>query len=110
MSKMSWMVAVVFASGMVFAGSQGTLRAEDAAPGAAVKLETVTLNVKGMMCGGCASAVSKAFKAAPGVSEASADNDKGTATVKYDPAKTSPEALAKVLTGKFSAEAPKKNG
>jgi copper chaperone CopZ len=107
MRKMSWMVAFAFA--MVFAGAVAAEeKGEVKAPAEASKLEVVTLNVKGMMCGGCEKAVSKALKAAPGVSEAAADNANGTATVKYDPAKTSPEAIAKALTGKFSAEAPKK--
>ena len=108
MSIKMTLAAVVFAGGLMLAGSQGSAGAEEAGTAATAKTETVTLNVKGMMCNGCENAVSATLKKAPGVTDAKADNTKGIAVVTYDPTKTTPEDLAKTLTGKFSAEAPKK--
>ena len=42
---------------------------------------TVTLKIKGMMCGHCEAAVRKALEAIPGVASAAADHEKGIAVV-----------------------------
>lgn len=97
--KMS-LLAILFAGVMM----AGTVGAEEAG---AAKTQTVTLNVKGMMCGGCEKAVAGTYKKVEGVTDVKADNAAGTATVTYDPTKTNPEALAKALTGKFTAEVKK---
>lgn len=68
----------------------------------------VTLKVTGMTCGGCEAAVQHAARKVDGVKAVKADSDKGIAEVTYDPAKTTPAAIAKVITEKsgFKAEAP----
>ena len=60
-------------------------RAKPAEPahetGAEKKGNTVTLKIKGMMCGHCEAAVKKALEAIPGVASAAADHEKSIAVV-----------------------------
>ncbi len=69
-----------------------------------------TLKITGMTCGGCEGAVKVAAKKVDGVKVVTASYKSGTAEVTYDPAKTSPDAIAKVVTEKsgFKAEVVKK--
>lgn len=64
----------------------------------ASELQRTTLAVKGMHCATCPLTVKVVLKKQPGVDDVRMDADKHTAEVKYDPAKTSPERLAKVVT------------
>ena len=57
-----------------------------------------TLKVTGMMCAGCTTAVRLAAKKVEGVKDATASYGKGTAEITCDPAKTTPDAFAKVVT------------
>ncbi len=68
----------------------------------------VNLKVTGMTCGGCEAAVQHAARNVDGVKAVKANSDKGIAEVTYDPAKTTPAAIAKVISEKsgFKAEAP----
>jgi copper chaperone CopZ len=65
-----------------------------------------TLRVSGMTCAGCEAAVRLAARSVEGVTEARASYAKGSADVTYDPAKTTPQAIAKAITDKsgFKAE------
>lgn len=67
------------------------------------------LKVSGMHCGACAARVAKTAKRIEGVTAAKVSQPKGTAEITYDPAKTTPDAIAKIITDKtgFTAEAPK---
>lgn len=67
------------------------------------------LKVSGMHCGACAKTVENAAKKIDGVSAATASQPKGTAEITYDPAKTTPAAIARIINEKtpFKAEAPK---
>jgi len=56
-------------------------------------MESVTLNVQGMTCGGCVASVTRVLKAVPGVTEAAVTLQPGVANVTYDPARTQPAAL-----------------
>ncbi|WP_026975099.1 heavy-metal-associated domain-containing protein [Alicyclobacillus contaminans] len=56
-------------------------------------MTTTTIVVKGMTCGGCVNAVTKALQNVDGVQEAKVDLEGQTATVTFDEAKTSVEAL-----------------
>jgi mercuric ion binding protein len=60
--------------------------------------QRTTLDVKGMHCATCPLTVKVILKRQPGVDEVKMDANKHTAEVKYDPAKTSPDRLAKVAT------------
>lgn len=67
------------------------------------------LKVSGMHCGACAKTVEQAAKKIDGVSAAKASQPQGTAEITYDPAKTTPAAIAKAITEKtpFKAEVSK---
>ena len=59
-----------------------------------------TLKVTGMTCAGCEAAVKIAVKSNNGVTAVAASYAKGTADVTYDPSKTTPTAIAKVIADK----------
>jgi len=61
-------------------------------------LKTCTLNVTGMTCAGCEAAVRNAAKSVDGVKDVKASYDRKNAEVTYDPTKTTPIAIAKVIT------------
>ena len=60
-------------------------------------MANITLMVKGMSCGGCVRSVETALKQIAGVGAVSVDLAKGKASVEYDPAKTTPDALKKAV-------------
>jgi copper chaperone CopZ len=71
-----------------------------------VDTATVKLAIKGMTCGGCATAARMALQRAEGVYRAEVSFETATGVVQYDPRKTNPEALIahlKKLTG-FEAQ------
>lgn len=61
----------------------------------AAGLAEVTLDVEGMTCGMCPITVRKALEQVPGVIEARAsyEDERGWATVRFDPSRTTVEAL-----------------
>lgn len=56
-------------------------------------MQTETLKVTGMTCGGCTSNVTRALKAIAGVDDVKVSLSAGEATVKYDERATSPDQL-----------------
>lgn len=60
-------------------------------------MEKVRLQVKGMTCDHCRMSVTKALQGIEGVRSASVDLGKGEATVEYDPARASLDALKKAV-------------
>ncbi|HEY8243902.1 MAG TPA: cation transporter [Casimicrobiaceae bacterium] len=56
-------------------------------------METVTMNVKGMSCGGCVANVTRVLKAVPGVESVDVTLQPGRATVSYDASKVAPPRL-----------------
>lgn len=71
--------------------------------------KTTVLKVSGMACGECAKTVENEAKKIDGVTAAKVSQPKGEAEITYDPAKTSPAAIAKTISEKtrFKAEVPK---
>ncbi len=66
-----------------------------------------TLTVKGMTCGHCAAAVTKALEETAGVRSARVDLEGGQAVVDYDDALASPRELATVVAAAgYQAESP----
>jgi copper chaperone len=57
-------------------------------------METTTLNIRGMTCGGCVASVSRVLKAVPGVTDVVVALEPGTARVTFDPARTAKATLA----------------
>jgi len=64
-----------------------------------------TLKVEGMACGACAGTIEKLVKKVEGVASATVSQPKGTAEITFDPAKTSAEALVKIINQKTSFKA-----
>ena len=60
-------------------------------------METVTLKVEGMTCGGCVASVTRVLKATPGVGDAVVRLDTRSATVTFDPGRTSLPALKSAI-------------
>jgi mercuric transport protein len=57
--------------------------------------ETVTIQVQGMSCSGCAGTVASALKHVDGVTDARVSYEQGHAVVTYDSAKITPQAIAR---------------
>ena len=64
----------------------------------AAEPRTVTLGVEHMTCAACPITVRKALSHVAGVSASTVDMKSHTATVTFDPARTSPEALATAVS------------
>lgn len=64
---------------------------------------TVTLKVRGMTCGGCATSVEKALKSTDGVQDVRVSFERGRAVIKYDDQKVTVAKLREVIqsTGFF---------
>ena len=60
-------------------------------------MESITLNVKGMTCGGCVASVARVLKAVPGVSDVAVTLQPGVASVTFDPARTQSAALRRAI-------------
>ena len=56
-------------------------------------MQTVTLGISGMTCGGCVRSVGKVLNALDGVAKAEVSLEKGNAVVDYDPGKVGLEQL-----------------
>jgi len=59
--------------------------------------QRVTIKVTGMFCESCAVTVRAMLKRTDGVHSATVDAKRGEAIIAYDPAKTTPQALADVI-------------
>ena len=60
-------------------------------------MNTVTIDVDGMHCASCSSAIERALAAEPGVASATVNLLQNCAAVEYDPSTTSPAALAAAI-------------
>ena len=56
-------------------------------------METLTIKISGMACGGCANTVRQALLAVDGVAAAEVSHTEARAMVSYDPARATPEQL-----------------
>lgn len=69
-------------------------------------MKTAELSVKGMDCGGCVKAVERAARGVTGVSVAKVDLAGARATIEFDEAQTTLDAVASAITrAGFKAEA-----
>jgi copper chaperone len=60
-------------------------------------METTTMNVRGMTCGGCVASVTKVLKAIAGVDEVAVVLEPGTARITFDPATVGIPALKSAI-------------
>jgi len=65
---------------------------------ASAKVQQATFHVEGMTCASCNVAVTVAAEKVGGVTEARASHAEKRAWVSFDPARTSPEAIASAIT------------
>lgn len=70
--------------------------------------QTVTLDVKNMVCPLCPITVKKALMKVPGVENATVDFERKTAVVSFDPDKVSVEALTKATASAGFPSAPRR--
>ncbi|MEO6566746.1 MAG: heavy-metal-associated domain-containing protein [Casimicrobiaceae bacterium] len=62
-------------------------------------METTTMKIDGMTCGGCVASVTRVLRAVPGVSEAAVTLTPGQATVTFDALQTNLPALREAVEG-----------
>lgn len=60
-------------------------------------MQTLTLNIKGMSCGGCVSAIERAVGELFGVSSVAVDLSAAQAVVVYDDSQVKPSAISTVI-------------
>jgi copper chaperone len=60
-------------------------------------METTTIKITGMSCGGCTASVTKVLSETPGVAKADVQLSPGQAMVEFDPAKVTREALCAAI-------------
>lgn len=60
-------------------------------------MQTLTLNIKGMSCGGCVSAIERAVGELSGVSSVAVDLSAAQAVVVYDDSQVKPSAISTVI-------------
>ena len=60
-------------------------------------MDEVTIKIEGMSCGGCVKNVSSVLQALPGVADAQVSLAEACATVRYDPAQVSVQALREAV-------------
>jgi copper chaperone CopZ len=91
---------------MMWASTSTPTRASEDQKAEKPATQVCTLKVSGMTCAGCEAAVRMAARSVDGVTAVKASYAKGNAEVTFDPSKTTPAAIAKVVTEKsgFKAE------
>lgn len=97
-------VAAVCAAVAVAAGRSQQSAKPTMATASVAATSTTVLAVSGMTCGACVPTVGDALKTVEGVGDITASVDTGEVTIRYDAARTNPEALAKALTDYKGAE------
>jgi copper chaperone CopZ len=100
-------VVVVFLLMSTYTALSARLQGAPTAVAGSADAAVVTLPVKGMTCLTCELTVKSALKRLDGVAVAEASAPRGTATVKYDPAKvTLPQMIEAVNATGYKAELP----
>lgn len=67
-------------------------------------METLTLNIEGMTCGGCVKSVTRILESVEGVAKAEVSLEGKSALIEFDPAKTGAVALIEAVEdGGFDA-------
>ncbi|OAM26421.1 MULTISPECIES: heavy-metal-associated domain-containing protein [Eikenella] len=60
-------------------------------------MQTLTLNIGGMSCGGCVKSVTRILENTEGVAKAEVSLEKQNAVIEFDPAKTNAAALIEAV-------------
>ena len=60
-------------------------------------MDRITLKVGGMTCNGCVASVTRVVRALPGVTSADVSLADGSATVEFDPGRTTAEQIKRAI-------------
>lgn len=60
-------------------------------------METITLDVKGMSCGGCVNSVKRVVSPIPGVEQIDIALESGKVSVRYDPTQAQPDQFRSAI-------------
>lgn len=94
-----WFVGGAAVAGLATAGTiVPSITSEPLAADQVTKRATCTLRIDGMTCAGCAVAVKMAAGRVDGVTSVDVSLEERRASVAYDPAKTTPRAIAEAIT------------
>jgi len=94
-----WLVGGTLLVGLVAGGATlANMRPDVAAADRANTSDTCVVNVEGMTCAGCAVAVKMAAGTVDGVTSVDVSLEDNQARVAYDPARTTPRAIAEAIT------------
>lgn len=94
-----WFVGGAAVAGLATAGAiVPSITSEPLAADQVTKRATCTLRIDGMTCAGCAVAVKMAAGKVDGVASVDVSLEKNQARIAYDPARTTPSAIAKAIT------------
>lgn len=67
-------------------------------------MQTITLNIGGMTCGGCVKSVARILEGVNGVTKAEVSLENKAAVIEFDPSQTNPAALIEAVEdGGFDA-------
>ena len=101
-----WLIGSTLLAGLAAGGaSLANMWPDVAAADRANTIETCVVNVEGMTCAGCAVAVKMAAGKVDGVINVDVSLEEKRAHVTYDPAKTTPSAIAEAITAGAGFEA-----
>lgn len=94
-----WFVGGATVAGLATAGAiVPSITSEPVAADQATKSATCSLRIAGMTCAGCAVAVKMAAGKVDGVTNVDVSLEEKRASVAYDPAETTPRAIAEAIT------------
>lgn len=110
MKKMTMMIVLAVAAAAALATVLSVAACGERSERAPSSAAEATFSVKGMHCASCPVTVRTAAKRLDGVYEARVDADQGRAWASYDPARTSPAAIAAAITDAGYASTPLANG
>ena len=67
-------------------------------------MQTITLNIEGMTCGGCVKSITRILEGVNGVAKAEVSLEQKNSVVEFDPAQTDPAVLIEAVEdGGFDA-------
>lgn len=93
---LSVVLASIAFSAAAFIGGP-LLHAQAPSGTATATVESVVIPVKGMSCMACVAKTKQTLRAVPGVAEVEVKLSPGSATVKYDPSRVTPDKLVGVI-------------
>jgi len=107
--RLKWIVPAVAFFGLMPVGCTSSSQATDSGAIATAKLETCQIAVEGMTCATCPIQVRTVMSRVDGVRDVDVSLKNKSATVDYDPTRTTPEKIAAAATDIGFPSTPKAN-